>query len=1035
MSDLYLSRVRIEDFRTFGQFDVNIPAGPGLTLLVGPNGLGKSSFFDALEWGLTGRVRRFERYLAKGVSPSSYLTRRGADTPHGVYLSFSDGAEVLRQGELEPDPAQIIAALKAPEWDAAIQDLGTYLAFTHFLGQGEHQRFTSRDAKDQWQALKAPSGIDRLERIRFGLRGRPTSLAFSRRIKLDDQAVEDAKQKLAEWRSLANRLKAARETSGAAGGADPVTLRIALQDLDARMASELDMDVSAAPDENLTAILTRQLAELRSAKAREQQAVRRLDDLSTVPERYAAFAVASSSEAPALVLLRNEAAQANTSLILESAALDEARSRHDVAVAEAVSARDRVTALSSVEADRSGLAAAELEQSSLSADRSVVASDLESARADLEGIERIVSESLARAQALSRAAARLASAERTAQAAQLIPGLRESRARAADECRRRGEAAETARTVLPGLVERRETLTADRERARSNLALVRARAGAISAAVAQIAAHLDDHDAACPVCQTWVGAGELLRLARASADAANGELAAAEDAEARIGSTLAEAAAQIEAAQTAIARADDAEAEQEAAVLALSRQEDLVRPDLPDGTTDLVNAAEAAREAATDAFNALLRDNAAHADMDADAASRKTAVENSISGLTGKLAQLDGALASVIARRDALLGRLQSAGVDQLSDDEFGALVAEAAGVRAAAETQVVEARRVRDDLVDRQTQAKRVAGDLQTALGQAEAARITAGHAADTLMESWSREGLPGTPDMARLEARRREILTRVNLIDSLEDLRSQHVAAHGLVQSQADLQALISEMETLGGEGSSNNPDRVETRLKATVQAAEETLSLTRNVNLVVRRFSRSLQDRANQFSTDFLEPLNDLIGVYNEALLSRPGDSVRFDPDTRVDKNSSKMGLNFRDPFENNLFDKSLPPQVILSEGQLAANGFSILCAASTAYPWSRWRALMLDDPLQHSDIIHGAAFVDLMRNLVEMRGYQLLMSSHDRSEAEFISRKFDAAGLPCKMIYLTSPSRSGVKYDEPLPTPVTQALLGNHAAVAG
>jgi ABC-type nitrate/sulfonate/bicarbonate transport system ATPase subunit len=111
---------------------------------------------------------------------------------------------------------------------------------------------------------------------------------------------------------------------------------------------------------------------------------------------------------------------------------------------------------------------------------------------------------------------------------------------------------------------------------------------------------------------------------------------------------------------------------------------------------------------------------------------------------------------------------------------------------------------------------------------------------------------------------------------------------------------------------------------------------------------------------------------------------------------------------------VYNTDLPPQLVLSEGQLAANGFSILCAASVAYPWSRWKALLLDDPLQHNDIIHAAAFVDLMRNLVERKGYQLLMSSHERSEAEFISRKFDSAGIPCSVLELTAPSRTGVNY---------------------
>jgi hypothetical protein len=124
-----------------------------------------------------------------------------------------------------------------------------------------------------------------------------------------------------------------------------------------------------------------------------------------------------------------------------------------------------------------------------------------------------------------------------------------------------------------------------------------------------------------------------------------------------------------------------------------------------------------------------------------------------------------------------------------------------------------------------------------------------------------------------------------------------------------------------------------------------------------------------------------------------------------------------LHYRDRIDASTFDTALPPQVVLSEGQLAANGFSILCAASTAYPWSRWRALLLDDPLQHNDIIHTAAFVDVMRNMVEVQGYQLIMSSHDRAESDFIFRKFDAAGLPCSTVNLTAPASSGVQYEGP------------------
>jgi hypothetical protein len=178
-----------------------------------------------------------------------------------------------------------------------------------------------------------------------------------------------------------------------------------------------------------------------------------------------------------------------------------------------------------------------------------------------------------------------------------------------------------------------------------------------------------------------------------------------------------------------------------------------------------------------------------------------------------------------------------------------------------------------------------------------------------------------------------------------------------------------------------------------------------------------------------------LNDLIDDYNRALLNTPGESIRFNAAHNVDRTKFDMGLRYRDQLDEVLYNTTLPPQIVLSEGQMAANGFSILCAASTAYPWSNWRALLLDDPLQHNDIIHAAAFVDVMRNLVELREYQLIMSSHDRAEGEFIARKFDAARLPCTVVTLTAPSKDGVKFDPPRYNASARAVIAHELAQSG
>ena len=68
--------------------------------------------------------------------------------------------------------------------------------------------------------------------------------------------------------------------------------------------------------------------------------------------------------------------------------------------------------------------------------------------------------------------------------------------------------------------------------------------------------------------------------------------------------------------------------------------------------------------------------------------------------------------------------------------------------------------------------------------------------------------------------------------------------------------------------------------------------------------------------------------------------------------------------------------------------------------------------MDDPLQHNDIIHGSAFIDLLRNMVRQLDYQVILSTHDSSEAQFLLRKCEAAGLNVTYCELTPSGDQGL-----------------------
>jgi len=63
-------------------------------------------------------------------------------------------------------------------------------------------------------------------------------------------------------------------------------------------------------------------------------------------------------------------------------------------------------------------------------------------------------------------------------------------------------------------------------------------------------------------------------------------------------------------------------------------------------------------------------------------------------------------------------------------------------------------------------------------------------------------------------------------------------------------------------------------------------------------------------------------------------------------------------------------------------------------------------------------------------------QLIMSSHDRGESDFIARKFDAAGLPCTTVLLTAPSDKGVVWVPPEQNQAAMRILrrGNEKSSA-
>ncbi len=98
-------------------------------------------------------------------------------------------------------------------------------------------------------------------------------------------------------------------------------------------------------------------------------------------------------------------------------------------------------------------------------------------------------------------------------------------------------------------------------------------------------------------------------------------------------------------------------------------------------------------------------------------------------------------------------------------------------------------------------------------------------------------------------------------------------------------------------------------------------------------------------------------------------------------------------------------------IASEAQLTDLQLTFMLAMAKKHQWTSWRALLLDDPTQHHDLVHASAVFDVLRDYIVDMDFQIMMSTHDSTQANFFYRKLQNDGVKAK-IYRLNAARNGV-----------------------
>ncbi|MFN3725266.1 MAG: AAA family ATPase [Allosphingosinicella sp.] len=1011
MDSLFLTRLKLTEFRTFSKGEVELPDGPGILLVSGPNGLGKSTLFDGLEWCLAGEVDRFAS-AGKGVDARNYLRRWNApaDITTSVEATFS-GDHMVRRSLTAADPIGQVAGanpvdlLRAENWTAKI-GLHHYLLLTHFLGQSAITRMTHREARDRWEYLKGPAQSDWAQEIAAVLHGHGNS----GEAKAYAAAVRAAQETAAHIEQLLQTEQDQFEAAHAAGGLSAEQVVAEARDAIGRLSSG-NVVPAPTPVENATpAARLDQLAGVISTA--RSWLTQREADLERGRNLLAAYTEAQSKATAAqrtLVGERTRLRELEAQRLGLNADLEAARKTADEAQTTLERGRRRVRALERLREMLDAASRLKQDVAANEADAARLADKFKEADARVNRSQR----RLALAQQAQATRSKILD---EIQAASVRLLAYDELAELDGEIEHRTAALEARVAQAPNLADMLTSAQATRsaaadqaEAARAGLASARQAVGELTSAVIRVTAHIDKTTCACPICATEFEPGELHRRAISAANAIGPSLAPLETLAQNREKELNEATARLRQLET-----EHLVIESERQNLGTLRaQRDARRAQTGGLEEDIKTGREGeklritrlqARGKRFERWLTVLGTPGALQEAWSSELDARRMLERQIAQARQTRLTAEQALRNA---EEDLASSAAELGMRMLPEGDMAQILAEAREAEALAESRYADSTRSMEQAsmaLEQNARAleacaereQEISTDIQSIEKTGQISR-----------EAWLDLEFSDDPNIDALNGAGRAIEAVRSRLGFAEQnlLRLREGYTIGL--QQAAHARTLSELRKQVG--ASPDTDRQGTRdLAAKTQA--KAAKRARNFNLaqeIAQRASTTITQQVGAFSRNHLRPVNELMTRINRAILTEPevGLELEFQRNAVLQRTRR---LSKAPPS----VDK-LDPRLVHSEGQMAALAVSMLCAASMTFPWSRWRALVLDDPLQHNDVVHASAFADLMRVLVSEEHYQVLLSTHDAGLADFLRRKFAAGGISCTTVHLVGQGDEGTE----------------------
>lgn len=999
---LFLEQVSIANFRAYpSEFTLSLPPGPGVTVLSGPNGLGKTSFFEAIEWALTANVKRLSA-LTKNKLEARYLLRQSSGGSCEVSLIYSNGVHIRRLQTIGKagtvvgnDLSEVAELIRARDlrWSVTSNNLADYLHLTHFHPQAAELRLVSLDPDERWLRVSPLAGADRFDRLRANLRTARTGL--TRSINTREQDVGLAKERHASWVRRVEEFRTISLVDRAAHGA--MSPRDALGAL-GPIARVLQQRIPEASDASSTQV-AELLAHLKSrlddaiGKLRiEEVRLRALSDLpATWTRALASHESAVERKARAQDALTNAEARMREAQRIAS----ERTKALDRGITKASQADQRHRTAVALQGHQDALSRSAVQNESLKSLRERQEETVKTVQLTLQS--EIAAHSEFQANQVSRKALEEAIASTRSALTQLSDSFELERQLGQQRQRvsQRSTQLDNIRAAYSAFEVELRSTRQQRAAIVARLETEAERLGELARAVTTIAAHLTDRDDTCPVCKSAFEHGRLreraLQQSVASSEALTSlqqELETANRNVTYLEAKGTELLSQIRAAEQEIASLTAITVQLRARIDAL-RSNPMIGH--LEGAEKRLSAQLAGREADLSALLLRIESSPTEQELAARASNVRLALSDATRDLDATRAQLD----KLAADRSDTVARIAAArrtlGIPETTNAQE--LVTRLAQERVLAEGERVAASEAASlaqadcDVATRELEAARqllVGASAETTRGEAELkalqARWTQAGLSEPLSESSLQEAILA---VASRQAELTERSPAVSIIGTgLEEW--QRLDASRRLQA-----ALVSEA---GG----RSIEEYGATLQSAVAAAERRLKAAQEAYDASEKLFGAVRQIGEGFGRNAIAPFAEVFKGFLRALV-RDTRFHRVNPEfarTKGGGNTLRFNLDLSGSIEASGFQVEL----VLSEGQLSEVSLAAMLAASCIYRWSRWRGVLLDDPTQYQDLTHSTSLFEVIRNLAVDAGFQVIVAVHDRAQADFLVRKLMSASVP-------------------------------------